>query len=79
MIDIKIFTYGVGQGGGQEALSVQKNEKTTRTPILKSNFQEFLFRCFFQRWIFKISLTGVGGPGWNWEGDFFNFVFISSM
>ena len=57
MIDIKIFTYegargeGMGQAwDGQGALSVQKNEKTTRkVPILKSNFQYFLFRFFFLR------------------------------
>ena len=38
MMDIKSFTNLGGPGGGQGALSVQKNEKITRTvPILKSN------------------------------------------
>ena len=36
MKDIKSFTNRGGQGGGQGVLSVQKNEKITRTvPILK--------------------------------------------
>ena len=39
-IDIKVLQIGRDKGGGQGALSVQKNEKITRTvPILKSNFQ----------------------------------------
>ena len=57
-MDIKIFTYG----GMQGALSVQKNEKITRTvPIIKSNFQTF-YLIFFLQWIFKIFLT-VGPSG----------------
>ena len=40
-MDIKIFTYegkGGGHWAGRRALSVQKNEKITRTvPILKSH------------------------------------------
>ena len=38
-MDIKILQIrGIGQEDGKEALSVQKNEKSTKTvPILKSN------------------------------------------
>ena len=37
-MDIKSFTHWGDQGGGQGALSIQKNEKITRTvPMLKSN------------------------------------------
>ena len=44
-MDIKKFTNGGGQGA---LLSVQKNEKITRTvPILKSNFADFSFNHFF--------------------------------
>ena len=38
-MDIKSFTNWRGPGGQAGALSIQKNEKITRTvPILKSNF-----------------------------------------
>ena len=38
MMDIKSFTHWGDKGDGQGTLSVQKNEKITRTvPILKSN------------------------------------------
>ena len=48
--------------GGQVALSIQKNEKITRTvPLLKSNSSYFSF--FFLRFILKFLQMGEGGTG----------------
>ena len=76
-MDIKSFTNWEGQGGRQGALSVQKNEKITRTvPILKSNSNNFYLDFFF--------MTGGGGVGGRgrseffWQNHFF-FIIISPM
>ena len=72
-MDINIFTYGGGQGeeeawGGQQALSIQKNEKITWTvPILKMNSTYLIFiRFFFYDGYHKFyklgGASGAGGP-----------------
>ena len=68
MMDIKNLTNGVGQG----TLSVQKNEKITKTvPVLKSNSTISLKKMSMMDFI---SFTnGVGGRGLA-EGGW-NFVF----
>ena len=56
MMDIKIFTYGGGQGDGHGALSVQKNEK-----IAKIKF--YIIKKKFLRWILHFSKGGGGVQG----------------
>ena len=63
MIYIKNFTYGEG---GQGALSIQKNEKITRTvPMIKSNSNFYtIFIQFFSSMIYiKIFTYGEEGQG----------------
>ena len=64
MVDIKSFTNWGDQRGRQGALSIQKNEKITRTvPILKSNSTYFPFHFFVLWWILQILPMGEGCQG----------------
>ena len=81
-MDIKIFTYGDAKGAGMGlagVLSVQKNEKITRTvPILKSNATQFSFTFFFSTMDIQIFLKGEQG----WVELFFYillYYFINVM
>ena len=59
-------------------LSIHKNEKITRTvPILKSNFQQLLFRFFFYDGYVKLSWQG---DGFFWPNhSLFFYYFINAI
>ena len=74
-MDIKHF--GNGRESAVVMLSVQKNEKTTRTvSILKSNSAQFSLIFFFSMDIKIFLKEGAKGAGRGWD-DF--FLHISSM
>ena len=67
MMDIKMFTYG---GGGSEGVT-HSQKWENQYPYYNKISNNFYFDIFFLRSIFKIFLTGEGGPGWVGEGIFF--------